>query len=164
MFFDDLKNWLKAITSFLCVVVTLCIGCHEKVTSESSKVTASDISDFPESGSDADFHPRALGMKLDVLTSHDQLDFHLGKLVALHGVVTNTKQASILGVDIDPNNLRGKDSYAVGVLVKWDEHLSEDKVVDFQTRGPGTYYALYFDLSGELAKARQWPTSENPSK
>ncbi|MEL6109251.1 MAG: hypothetical protein AAFU85_24855 [Planctomycetota bacterium] len=102
-------------------------------------------------------------MKPPLLTKHEQLDKHIGQLVAIRGVVSNTKIATIIGVDVDPGDGRGEDCYAVGILAKWttkqgqlDDLFREHGPV--ATRGPGTAYKLYFDLRGKAAKARKWPS------
>ena len=114
------------------------------------------------------FRPGALGMEPPLLTRHEQLDKHLGQLVAIRGTVSNSQIATIIGVDVKPGELRGEDCYAVGILTKWtttQEQLDElvEKHGPVATRGPGTTYKLYFDLSGKGAQARKWP-SESDAK
>ena len=108
------------------------------------------------------FRPGTLGMQPPLLTAHEQLDKHIGQLVAIRGIVSNSKIATIIGVDIQPGDLRGGDCYAVGVLAKWtttQQQLDElfEKHGPVATRGPGTHHILYFDLAGKLAEARKWP-------
>jgi len=108
------------------------------------------------------FRPGALGMQPPLLTKHEQLDKHVGQLVAIRGTVSNSKIATIIGVDVQPGELRGEECYAVGILAKWtttQEQLDElfKKHGPVATRGPGTTYMLYFDLSGKRAQARKWP-------
>jgi len=98
-------------------------------------------------------------MQPSLLTKHEQLDDHIGQLVAIRGAVSNSKIATIIGVDIQPGDLRGEDCYAVGNLAKWtttQQQLDElfEKHGPVATRGPGTTYMLYFDLSGKAAEAR----------
>ena len=77
----------------------------------------------------ASFKPGALGMNPPLVTSREDLDKYVGQLVAIRGVVSNTKIATISGVDVcADDHLRGTDAYAVGILAKWvttREHLDE---------------------------------------
>ena len=101
-------------------------------------------------------------MNPPLLTKGCQLDNHVGQLVAIRGIVSDSKLATIIGVDIDPGELRGIDCYAVGLLTRWmttKEQLDAafKKRGPFATRGPGITYVLYTDLRGTQAKARKWP-------
>lgn len=140
----------------------LCAGCND--TSALNDLRPDKDTNIEVSGghSQHGFQPVALGINPPVLTSRDQLDAHLGELVAIRGIVSNAKQATILGVDVLPGDLRGEEAYAVGLLTKWtisqvqlDSQFKEHG--PFQTNGPGTSYVLYFDLSGKLAEACKWP-------
>jgi hypothetical protein len=109
------------------------------------------------------FRPGALGMTPEVLVSTAALENHVGKLVAVRGVVSKSKQPTILGVDVAAaETLGGREAYAIGILAKWIvtnadlRQVAKKRVV--ASRGPGTFYTLYFDLSGKLAEARPWPT------
>jgi hypothetical protein len=98
----------------------------------------------------------AIGMDVPVVTSFKELDKCLGRVVALRGVVSEgNKIPYLLGVQINcDDELRGKEVYALGILKKF-----EVKEVDPLTAnsGPGIKYNLYYDLNGELAKARALP-------
>jgi hypothetical protein len=123
------------------------------------------LRDFSDSdGVSGEPRPGALGIVPPLLSSRDELDRHLDRLVAIRGIVSPTKIPTIIGVDVrDPHDeLRDKEAYAVGILRKWTEtqegiDARTRKYGVFAHRGPGDFYALYFDLSGELAEARPWP-------
>lgn len=154
----------KRLVLLLCLVVFYSMGCHKNNAPDASDSRVSSEStglQFPSSG---EFRPTALGMELIVLNSRKELDANLGKLVALRGVVSNTKRAVIIGVEISPEGLRGKEAYAVGILSKSDEsHQAEDVSVQ-RTRGStGATYILYSDLSGNLSIAREWPATASKS-
>ncbi|MEM6472056.1 MAG: hypothetical protein AAF802_21020 [Planctomycetota bacterium] len=113
-----------------------------------------------------EFRPGALGLQPPLLTKHEQLNEHIGQLIAVRGIVSNSKIATIIGVDVKPGDLRGEDCYAVGILTKWtttQEQLDElfEKHGPVATRGPGTTYKLCFDLSGKAAEARRWPSGSD---
>ncbi len=117
----------------------------------------------------AEFSPKALGMDVPVITPTDDLDKYVGRLVAVRGVVFNSKLASINGVIVDtPDELRGREAYAVGVLGKFvlteeayrlaqDGARRQGNVIGLAIPGPGTSYRLYADLVGKLAEARPLP-------
>jgi hypothetical protein len=108
-----------------------------------------------------DFRPRALGMEVPVLQPGAKRDDYVGRLVAVRGEVSDTKLANINGVRVNANlELRGKEAYAVGILIQ--RTVSEQDVRTLNERGvahdgPGTKYALHFDLGGRLAEARPIP-------
>ena len=112
------------------------------------------------------FVPGALGMTVPLITSHKELDNHLGRLVAIRGTISRTKIPTIIGVDIgNPKDLTGVEGYAVGILSRHDTTAEDIANADgrngpIATRGPGTSYTLYFDLAGRLADAKAWPASE----
>lgn len=112
------------------------------------------------------FQPAALGMAVPVITSHNELDAHLGRLVAVRGTITRTKAPTILGVDVrNSSDLDSVDAYAVGVLTRHeltaDDHAESQRLYGpFASRGPGVTYHLYFDLSGRHADAKPWPASK----
>jgi hypothetical protein len=103
------------------------------------------------------FEPVALGMKVPVLTEKDDLDKYVGRLVAVRGIPTLTKQHHIAGIDVDADYDLAKnkvDCYAVGILSKWvvkPEVVNKGVIV--AGRGAGTFYTLYSDLKGTIAKA-----------
>ena len=109
------------------------------------------------------FRPSALGITPPLLTKHEQLDDHIGQLVAIRGTVSKRKLPTVIGVDVYASfDLRGDDCYAIGILAKWittQEQLDKsfEEHGPMPTRGPGTYYILYSNLSGTLARARKWP-------
>lgn len=96
-------------------------------------------------------------MKVPVLTEKDDLDKYVGQLIAVRGIPTLTKQPKIAGVDVDAEYDLARDKvdcYAIGILSKW---VVKPKVVDkgvpVAGRGAGTFYTLYSDLKGTMAKA-----------
>lgn len=103
-----------------------------------------------------EFSPGTFGTyRIPVLTNGDQLDGYNGRLVAVRGVILNSKSPRILGVEVRADDkLRGQEAYAVGLLIRWNETTVDPHV---QNSGPGTKYFLYFDLSGRLAEARPIP-------
>jgi len=100
------------------------------------------------------FAPRALGMEVPVLTHPDERDNYLGQLVAVRGVVSNSKLPQIIDVYVDTDELRGREAYAVGVLVKFVVKKVDPEAAN---DGPGPKYMLYTSLDGELAEARALP-------
>jgi hypothetical protein len=146
--------------TFFCFAVSFGLGCSNTASVDVSNTQTTPKSKMAETRSQGSFAPGALGMSAEILTSRDQFDANLGKLVALHGVVSNTKRATILGVEISPEHLRGHDAYAVGILAKWNESVEPNDVGVQSARSSVATYVLYFDLSGTLAKAREWPSSE----
>ncbi len=112
------------------------------------------------------FTPGTLGMTVPLITSHKELDAHLGQLVAVRGPNVRTKASSILEVDVrNPKDLAVDDAYAVGILARHDttdEDIAEAnrRSGPIATRGPGITYTLYFDLAGKLADARAWPSTD----
>ncbi len=109
------------------------------------------------------FAPAALGMEVPIITSSIDRDKYVGRLVAIRGVVDNTKDAAIAGVSIDaPDELRGKEAYAVGILGKFtvpedDNRKSATLAGPIANSEPGVKYTLYFDLEGKRARARPVP-------
>ena len=144
-------------------IATPFIGC--KKGNSSSLGLEIQTSETPVTQHDLNFRPDALGKTPALLTKHEQLDQHIGRFVAIRGTVSSTKIATIIGVDIDAGELRGKDCYAVGVLSKWTrtcEHMDElsNSSGAVATRRPGVNYSLYAEVRGRLAPAREWP--KNP--
>jgi len=99
--------------------------------------------------------------QLPTINGKSQVDEHVGELVAIEGVVSNTKIPTILGVDVssDSPDLRGERAAAVGVLHKWtvtqeelDAQIAERGV--FAHRGPGTYYRLVDPETGATAQVQ----------
>jgi hypothetical protein len=107
---------------------------------------------------------RVLGMDVPVLTDFKEVEQHVGRLVALRGVVTpGTKIPGLIGVEVkSPDALRGREAYAVGILATWTAEREEAEAgrranSPIPGTGPGVKYLLYFDLSGKLAEARPLP-------
>ncbi|PQO37246.1 hypothetical protein DTL21_04665 [Bremerella cremea] len=105
-----------------------------------------------------------------LLTTGKEFRKYVGKLVAIRGKVSNTKIPDILGVAIayPPGELRGQEAYAVGILGEWTvtkEQMEETlrKNGPIATRGPGTHYTLYSDLSFTPSEAKPWPIKQ-PAK
>ena len=95
-------------------------------------------------------------MKVPVLTEKDDLDKYVGRLVAVRGIPSLTKQPQIAGVDVDADyDLADKkvDCYAIGILAKWVVKPEAIKK-GIPNRGAGTFYTLYSDLTGTTAKAK----------
>lgn len=115
------------------------------------------------------FAPKALGMDLPSVTSADDLDKYVGRLVAVRGTVTNAKPPLIVGVEVDVSDeLRQEqaEAYAVGILAKFT--LTEEAYQKIQDRarksgnligvaipGPGDHYSLHANLDGKLAEAKR---------
>jgi len=114
-----------------------------------------------------EFQPVALGMNVPVITSHNDLDRHLGHMIAIRGAISRTKSPTILGVDVrNPKDLDNVDAFAVGVLTRHEQSAEAlantgRKHGPIATRGPGVTYTLYFDLSGRLAAATLWPEPQD---
>ncbi|WP_020472595.1 hypothetical protein [Zavarzinella formosa] len=118
---------------------------------------------------DKKFTPMALGMDWPVITSADDLDKHVGRLVAVRGIVGSSKIARIHGVEVQaPDELRGREAYAIGILGKFtvtedairktnEQARKSGNLVGVAQTGPGVYYTLYFDLAGKKAEARELP-------
>jgi hypothetical protein len=96
-----------------------------------------------------------------VLTSHSQLEAHVDRLVTIEGVVSETKIPTILGVDVEAEEL-GRRCRATGVLRKQvvtQEEIDERTARDghFATRGPGTFYRLVEPDGGRTTRAEPLP-------
>jgi hypothetical protein len=117
------------------------------------------------------FAPEALGMQVPVITSADELDKHVGHLVAVRGVISNYKIPDIAGAWVDASlelSRSGSEAYAVGILVKFvitrdevqkvqDEARKNGNLVGVAVPGPGTFYKLVVDLKGKRAEAQRLP-------
>jgi len=105
---------------------------------------------------DKDFRPGALNMEVPVITSAKELDAHVGRLVAVRGMVSErTKIPYIIGVEVGADDeIRGKEAYAVGILGRFEQTKRTPMVA---SRGPGVHYTLYFDLRGKIAEAKPMP-------
>ena len=123
----------------------------------------------PPAKADKAFVPTALGMDVPVLTSADDRDKYVGRLVAVRGVVSNSKPPAILGVWVaTPDGLRDREAYAVGILRKFtvseaayrkmqDDARKAGNLIGIAHPGPGIYYQLYADLNWKLAEAQPLP-------
>lgn len=78
-----------------------------------------------------------------LVTRADQVPKCVGKQITLRGVVSRTKQPSILGVDVEADYaLSDQLGEATGLLVTYTvEAQTPDKPL-IQSKGPGTYYRL----------------------
>jgi hypothetical protein len=92
---------------------------------------------------------------IPVITEAGDVKNHVGQIVAVRGVVSDTKRAQILNVEIGAaSDLRNKEGYAVGVLQRFAvAQVNPAMAYD----GAGIKFALYADLSGKLAEARALP-------
>lgn len=127
--------------------------------------------------SEKTFAPTALGMEVPVIISVDELDKHVGRLVAIRGNIRNAKPPRILGVEVDtPDDLRHREveAYAIGILMKYsiteeevrkgqEQARKTGNVIGIATLGPGTYYRLAVDLTGKSAEAREVPNGNGKS-
>lgn len=126
-------------------------------------MSAADAAEKSSMAEGHQFKPVALGSKVPVVTDNRELSDFDGRLVAIRGIVSNTKVPTVIGVDVRVDDkLRGREAYAIGILRRSEvtqEQLDAEFAERgaFATRGPGVYYTLYFDLSGKLAEARAWP-------
>jgi hypothetical protein len=98
------------------------------------------------------------------ITHPNDLGTAIGLLVTLRGVVSESKIATLLGVDVTSNepDLRGKPGEATGLLeisTVTQEELDREQLRrgTLPTRGPGTYYRLVDANSG-------WTVQVQPQK
>jgi hypothetical protein len=80
----------------------------------------------------------------------------------VEGIVTNSKQPEIDGIDLDTpydsldrkaSDLRGKPAYAEGILIR--EIVTAEQVTAYtQNRGAGTFYWLLDPFTGARAIAK----------
>jgi hypothetical protein len=127
----------------------------------------------PPVEADKKFAPTALGMEVPVITSANDLDKYVGRVVAITGVVTNTKPPTIIGVWVaTPDELRDREAYAVGILTKFvvtkaehkkmqDDARKQGNLIGIAHPGPGTYYQLHADLNWKKAEARPMPKAKD---
>ncbi len=100
-----------------------------------------------------------------LITSRDQVDAAVGKLVTVQGEFCYSKIQLILNVDVDGYDLGPdvKTATATGVLRKsvWTKESleAEEKRLGgpFAHRGPGTFYHLDDPAARRLAKAKALP-------
>jgi hypothetical protein len=97
-----------------------------------------------------------------LLTREEQRESSVGHAVTLQGVVSQSKIATLVGVEVDAGDLRGKPAVATGWLRK---HVVTQEDLDreekkrggvFAHPGPGTYYYLA-DADGRLVRATSAP-------
>ena len=90
-----------------------------------------------------------------IIDSAAEVSKHIGKVVTLRGTVERSKQATLLGVDVDADegDMRGKEGEATGRLEKYIlEDPPSDERFAVATRGGGTYYRLVDLKTGRTAK------------
>ena len=77
----------------------------------------------------------------DTITSKENLDNHVNKLITIKGEISRTKIPQILGIDVDCVGCEGKNGIATGILIKT---IVLEKDVDpySQNRGAGIFYRL----------------------
>jgi len=96
--------------------------------------------------------------QMDTLTSVDNLDDYVGKIIILKGEISYSKIPTILGVDVNCNTIysengdpNGKTGVATGILVK----TVVTEVDPYTTnRGTGTFYRLDGSITGLAAEAK----------
>jgi len=96
-----------------------------------------------------------------LITRKSDLDGAVNQRVTLQGTVENSRIATLLGVDVESEspNLRGRAAVATGILHRYvvtKESLDRETAEhgQFAHRGPGTYYQLIDEKSGQLAQVQ----------
>jgi len=96
-----------------------------------------------------------------LITRQSDLDGVVDKRVTLQGTVENSRIATLLGVDVasESPDLRGRAALATGILHRYvvtQESLDRETAEhgQFAHRGPGTYYRLIDEKSGQLAQVQ----------
>lgn len=93
-----------------------------------------------------------------LITREEQREAAVGHAVTLQGVISNSKIPTLVGVEVDAGDLRGKPAVATGWLRK---HVVTQEDLDreekkrggvFAHSGPGTFYYLA-DAAGRLVRA-----------
>ena len=93
-----------------------------------------------------------------VLTSVRDVEAHVGQIITIRGLVTNTKIPTILRVDVasDDPDLRGQVAEATGLLRKYvvtPEHIQNvEPEMIVANRGPGVFYRLQ-DVNSDASAA-----------
>jgi hypothetical protein len=84
-----------------------------------------------------------------ILTDPSEVMVHIGEIVTIRGVVTNSKIPQIIGVDVHSENpdLRGTLAEATGVLNSWTVTKAQLEESDrlygpIANRGPGLFVRL----------------------
>ena len=96
-----------------------------------------------------------------LITNWNESDAAVGQRVRVEGVVTNSKQAQIDGIDIEASydsgdskvtDLRDQPAWAEGIVIR---HVVTPAQVDnfIQNRGAGTFYELLDPFTGQMAIA-----------
>ena len=138
-----MRSYLSILLTSKLLAISLLAGCAAK-----PGVTPS---------ADSEFVPRVLGMPVPIVRG-GQLDQYVGRLVAVRGVPGQSKVVRLSGVEVRcPDELRGREAYAVGILSKWvvtEADVEQMNAQGLPHDGPGSKYVLYSDLSGKLAEAR----------
>ncbi len=104
-------------------------------------------------------------MEVPILTSMDDLDRHVGHVVAIRGSIGNSKIPHIIGVEVNGGHSL-PDACAVGMLAKFvitEKDWAEQKRLNPHRNaagsfGPGTRYKLYSSMTGDGSKAQAWGT------
>lgn len=91
-----------------------------------------------------------------IIDSPEQVQQHVGEVVTLHGVVENSKLATLLGVDVESTSpdLRGKDAWATGRIERYQQEDPMKDGIVRAGRGAGAYLRLVDPKTGQLARVR----------
>lgn len=152
----------NSIRRLVLIVVITQISCaaisHHRTPQESS------IDETLKPDSDLVLH--TLGKDLPILTSNSDRDKYVGQLVIVRGVYVNSKSPTIAGVGVAHADLGEQQSYAIGILSRYeftktahDEIMAESRkngnLIGPCIRGPGVYYSLLQNVKeNKLAKPR----------
>ena len=79
-----------------------------------------------------------------VISSTDDLDVYVGKVITIRGKVLNSKIPRIMGIDVqsDDPDLRGKEAEATGILQRWEVTAEQIAKANYANRGSGIFYRL----------------------
>lgn len=91
-----------------------------------------------------------------LIEKHEDLEKHVGEIITIKGVVSNTKIPCIIGVDIlsDSPDLRGEIGIASGILEK-SVVLEEDVDIYSSNRGAGTFYLLRNPSTKQISQVQK---------
>jgi len=93
-----------------------------------------------------------------VITRAAEVPGAVGKVVTLDGVVERSKIPTLHGVDVgepDGADLRGQRAVATGRLERYTIAPPDPKEPIAAGRGPGTYFRLVDEKTGQLARPRK---------
>ena len=109
--------------------------------------------------------PVILGFQTPIITSHDQLDDHVGSLVTIRGeVFVNKTQSMPIGVQIvAPHRLNHEDGYASGILAKFVRGL-EKGGAQHRGREGEVYYVLCQKTSVDLSLGAKLDSQDKPKR